>query len=39
LALHVGEIKTGAISACQNWLFTIGEDGCVIMSALTRQGR
>ncbi|GMH89749.1 hypothetical protein TrST_g13747 [Triparma strigata] len=37
LALHVGEIKTGAISACQNWLFTIGEDGCVIMSALTRN--
>ncbi|GMH54463.1 hypothetical protein TL16_g01678 [Triparma laevis f. inornata] len=37
LSLHFGEITTGEVSSCQNWLFTIGEDGCVIMSALTRN--
>ena len=35
--MHVGEIYGGVVSGDQNWLFTIGEDGCVMMSALTRS--
>ena len=35
--LHNGEIIAGVVSSCNLWLFTVGEDGCLIMSALTRN--
>ncbi len=36
-SLHHGEIVRGIVSNDQNWLFTIGEDGCIVMSAITRH--
>ena len=39
LAVHKGEITDCLISRCQNWLFTVGSDGCIVMSAINKKAK